>query len=48
MVAQTVTESIDGALYRQFENGLVLHIVLGAIDRSRCPRRNVDQCVFPF
>ena len=48
MLAQTVTESINGASYRQFENGLILHIILGAVDQSHCPRSIVDQCAFPF
>ena len=48
MLAPTVTESIEGASYGQFENGLILHIILGAVDQSHCLRSIVDQCAFPF
>ena len=48
MLAPTVTKSIEGASYGQFENGPALHIILGAVDQSHCPRRIVDQCAFTF
>ena len=47
MLAQTVTQSIDEASYGQFENGLVLHIILSAVNQLHyCSI--VDQCAIPF